>query len=140
MVFGKAQSKMHSFCNMVDVLQIARVSKVFLVAERGHIARYFGKGLNDINIDDNEEVELEDDDGIVDLEDDVEDYSNHSDSASAIRRESRVGTLPEKSCNQSNEIRSKHEKKKHKKVRPKSWKTHEKEAVSLHFASAIMLK
>ena len=65
----------------LDVLQIARVSKVFLAAERGHIARYSGKGLNDINIDDNEEVELEDDDGIVDLEDDVEDYSNHSDSA-----------------------------------------------------------
>ena len=55
-------------------------------------------------------------------------------------RESRVGTPPEKSCNQSNETHSKHDKKKHKKVRPKPWKTHEKEAVSLHFASAIMLK
>ena len=29
----------------LDVLQIARVSKVFMAAERGYIARYSGKGL-----------------------------------------------------------------------------------------------
>ncbi|KAI0225736.1 hypothetical protein LSAT2_023499, partial [Lamellibrachia satsuma] len=81
MVLRKSQSKMHSFCNMLDVLQIARMSKVVLAAERGHIARYSGNGLNDVNIDYNEDVELEGDDGIVDLEDGVEDYSNNSDSA-----------------------------------------------------------
>ncbi len=48
----------------LDVLQIARVSKVFLAAERGHSSRHAGKGLREINTEDTEEVELEDDDDI----------------------------------------------------------------------------
>ena len=54
----------------LDVLQIARVSKVYLEVERRHMPRYAGKGFSEINVDDTEEVELEDDHDID--EDDVD--------------------------------------------------------------------
>lgn len=59
----------------LDVLQITRVSKVFLAVEQGHIVCYARKGLSD-NIDDNGEVELEYD--IANLEADVEDTTFYS--------------------------------------------------------------
>ena len=70
----------------LDVLQIARVSKVFLAAERGHSSRHAGKGLSEVNTEHTEEVELEDDDDID--EDDVEDCSSQPDVASASGKES----------------------------------------------------
>ena len=120
----------------LDVLQIARVSKVFLAAERGHISRYAGKGLSEINTEDTEEVELEDDDDID--EDDVEDCSSQPDVASALGKEITIGTLPQTCYNRSNETIPKHDKNKHKKCCPKPWTSHEKEAIRLHFASAII--
>ena len=122
----------------LDVLQIARVSKVFLATERGHISRYAGKGLSEINTEDTEEVELEDDDDID--EDDIEDCSSQPDVAGAPGKESTVGTFPQTCCNRSNETNPKHDKKKQKKFCPKPWTSHKKEAIELHFASAIMLK
>ena len=122
----------------LDVLQIARVSKVFLAAERRHSSRCAGKGLSEINTEDTEEVELEDDD---DIDEDVdEDCSSQPDVACVPGKESTIGTLPQTYCNRSNETNPKQDKKKHKKFCPKPWTSHEKEAIRLHFASAIMLK
>ena len=124
----------------LDILQIARVSKVSLAAERGHISRYAGKGLSEINIEDTEEVELEDDDDIDIDEDDVEYCSSQSDVASAPGKESTKGILPQRCCNRSNETNQKHDKMKYGKCCSKPWTSHEKETIRLHFASAIMLK
>ena len=41
----------------LDVIQVARVAKIFLAAEQGRISEYAGKQLSDISIDDKEEVE-----------------------------------------------------------------------------------
>ncbi len=60
--------------------------------------------------------------------------------ASAPGNESTVGTLPQTCCTRSNETNPKHDKKKHKKLCPKQWTSHDKEDIRLHVASAIMLK
>ena len=44
----------------LDVLQVARVSKVFLACEEGRISEFAGKGLSEITMDDDEIVYLED--------------------------------------------------------------------------------
>ena len=93
----------------LDVLQIARVSKVFLEVERRHMPRYARKGFSEINVDDTEEVELEDDHDID--EDDVNHCSSQPDVASAPGKDSMVLTLPQTCCNRSNETNPKRDKK-----------------------------
>jgi len=44
----------------LDVMQVARISKIFLAAEQGKISDYAGKALDDIPVDKDEEVEEED--------------------------------------------------------------------------------
>ena len=44
----------------LDVLQVARFSKVFLAREEGRISEFAGKGLSEITMDDDEVVYLDD--------------------------------------------------------------------------------
>ena len=60
----------------LDVLQVARVSKVFFACEEGRINEFAGKCLSDINLDSNEVVYLEDSDD--DSEDGKRDEGNFS--------------------------------------------------------------
>ena len=57
----------------LDLMQIARVSKIFLAADTGRITEFSGKSLADITIDGNEEVTIESDNDDDDNEDDIND-------------------------------------------------------------------
>ncbi len=90
----------------LDVLQVARVSKVFFACEEGRINEFAGKCLSDINLDSNEVVYLEDSDD--DSEDGERDEGNFS-----VLDTSETVTLPNRKRNRTNETCSTMPKKKH---------------------------
>lgn len=111
----------------LDVMQIARVSKWLMATEKGHIGQCAGKGLGEITIDANDEVELEDDCG--DSDSDIEDTNSERafQQENVYSHSERVHTNAER-------------KQKKRKVVFKKWTTFEKDAVSRHFASSIINK
>ena len=149
----------------LDVLQVAKVSKVFLACEEGRINEFAGKCLSDINLDSNEVVYLEDSD------DDSEDGERDEGNVSVLDTSSTV-TLPNRKRNKTNEPCSTMPKKKHtqqsdqqsamgehedidqtettspthigmkRKARYEriAWTKEEKHAVKMHFASDIIRK
>ena len=116
----------------LDVMQLARISKVFLAADQGRIAEFSGKALCDINLDPNEEVETEVDE--VELSaacnQNIADKDN-SDSVEEL--ENTDEDAPEQpkrklKCKQRN------------KAIKKKWSEEEKECVKCYFTRNILCK
>lgn len=67
----------------LDVMEVARVSKIFLAADAGRIAEFAGKNLTEITIDSHEEVDIESGEGDEDKENDNDDDDDVEDDADA---------------------------------------------------------
>jgi len=109
----------------LDVMQVARVSKIFLAAEQGRISDYAGKGLTDISLDPNEEAE------------EAAAGSSESDMDEESAEESGpLATVQNTLVTESDPLM----KKRRTGMSRKQWTAKEKEAVRSHFAAYIIEK
>jgi len=132
-----------------DVIEIARISKIFLAAEKGKLGEYAGKKLSDITVAPNEEVETS-----CDESDDVEEAGSlqqmMADSKSASDDEVEVGganaiqitenssTVSEDQVGVTDSVTVITGRKSRKYGNRKKWTESEMEKVAMYFASDIM--
>jgi len=115
----------------LDVVQIAKVSKIFLAAEKGTIGEYAGKELRDILIDQNEDV--------------AEDSSDDSDCSEVAEQTTEVGSteLPAQESTSERDtsvmsVDAYKVKRSRSIMKRRPWSAAEKEVVRSHFASYII--
>ena len=131
----------------LDVMQVARISKIFLAAEQGKISHYAGKALDDIQVDPDEEVEEEEAEEVEEETEEVEASCNDSDTCGGdeklveppVKQPKLVSNTPNE-CNISAKSNVPLIKKTRKMTERKQWTVAEKETVRSHFASYIMEK
>jgi hypothetical protein len=108
----------------LDVVQIARVSKIFLAAEQGRIAEFAGKELADISLDD----------AVVEGESGSETDVNEVDECESSASDATADNIPEVGSSESTQTL-----KRNRTIGSrKPWSEVEKNAVRSHFASYIL--
>jgi len=120
----------------LDVVQTAKISKLFMAAENGTLTQFAGKTLDDITIADNEEVDSDSD---TDTQTDVDELP--STVAASCSQDVDSSSYADDS-NVTDGPNSLPQKRRVKKTRnsvvKKPWSSEEKEAVKNHFASNIV--
>ena len=131
----------------LDVLQVARVSKLFLACDEGRISEFSGKSLSDIDMNENDIVYPEtDDDQSDDGDDDVRSKRMRSDENQQrdvggvkIVSKGRNDSVEEPSTTDITLIEKPTPKRRAKHVRV-AWTQEERHLVRMHFASCIVQK
>jgi len=115
----------------LDVVQIAKVSKIFLAAENGRIAEYAGKELNDISLDPKEDIveDSNDDSDCSEVDKETREVGA-ADTSAQVNMSDRVAITQSVSASKMKRSRSI--------LQRKPWSDAEKEAVRSYFAPYII--
>jgi len=107
-----------------DVVQIARISKLFLAAEKGRLAEFAGKTLDQISLDDADDLE----------------NSGSESSASEVEETASGNELQQDEESAQSSVVVQKKRRIRQAVTKKHWSTAEKDSVRMHFAEFIVNK
>ena len=117
----------HFYRMPLDVMQIARISKLFLAAEQGKISEFAGKQLSEITVEPEAEIEQVSDN-------DSESSASEHDSTQQVTSDTHQVEVS--SSGSAGPCLAK--KRKRVTMKRRQWTEAEKDAVRMHFATAIM--
>ena len=123
-----------------DVVQIAKISKLFLAAEKGQLAKFAGQQLNDIVIDDDDTVQ-EESSGDSDSDADSAPVDDSRPPVSSeLVAEAKGATDSEPSADEGVKTDRSCRKKQRRAVVKRKWTDDEADSIASHFATEILNK